>query len=146
MPMHTLADRLHIACSQAKELAGEFSQNPPKLIGYRERVRIERLLFLIAKEMCLKHLGYELHGLSEAHREELTRWFDHNPCGKSLENFLREVFELRVFVLALSSTNPYVSGDALSRASLTKRGAVITLSRALYSLAEKALDEDKRDR
>ena len=140
--MHIHADRLHKSCEQVKALADKLAQDPPQRIGYRERVRIERPLFLVIKELCLLHLGYDLHGLSEVHRRDLNRLIEGKPCCRSLQNLLREAFELRVFVIALSSTNPYVQGDALSRASLAKSDAVATLSHALHSLAENALEEE----
>lgn len=143
MPMCIHANRLHSFCIELKSLAEDLTQNPPQRIGYRERVRIERPLFLVVKEVCLRHLGYDLHGFSEIHRKELNHWMDGISCRRSLKNFIREAFELRVFVLALSSSNPYVRGDALSRASLTNRDAVARLSHALQSLAEKALEERK---
>jgi hypothetical protein len=112
------------------------------LAPYRERVRIERSLFLVFKEVCRRHLGYDLHGLSEVHRKELNQWMECKPCRMSLQNLVREAFELRVFVLALSSANAYVRDNALSRASLTQRDAVATLSRVLRSLAENVLEEE----
>jgi hypothetical protein len=125
-----------------KALADELAQVPKQRFGYRERVRIERSLFLVVKEVCRRHLGYDLHGLSEVHREELNHWMERKPCRMSLQNLVREAFELRVFVLALSSTNAYVRDDALSRASLTQRDAVVTLSRVLRSLVENVLEEE----
>ncbi len=141
MPMNTHTDRLQGLCDQVKSLAEDLAQNPPQRIGYRERIRIERPLFLLVKEVCQNYLGYDLHGLNEIHRKELSRWMEDNQCHRSLQNFIRETFELRVFVVALSSANPYVRGDALSRASITKSTTVATLSRKLQSLAERTLDE-----
>lgn len=140
--MHIHADKLHKACQQLKAVAEELAQNPPRRIDYRERARIERPLFLVVKEVCLRHLGYDIHGLSEVHRKELNDWMKGKACGRSLHNFVREAFELRVFLLDLSSTNPYVQADSLSRASLTKEDAVRTLSRTLHSLAERAMKEE----
>lgn len=139
--MHTPADKLHQAYQQLKAVAKDLAENPPLRIDFRERVRIERSLFVVIKEACQQYLGYELHGLSEAHRTELNDWMESNGCAKSFQHFLREAFELRVFLLALSSANAYVQGDALSRASLTKRNVLRTLSHSLHSLAEKAITE-----
>jgi hypothetical protein len=141
MLMHTPVDRLHQGCQQLRAVADDLTKNPPLRIDYRERMRIERSLFVVVKEVCQKYLQYELHGLSEVHRRELRDWMEGNACSKSLQHFVREAFELRVFLLALSSANAYVQGDALSRASLTKRSVIRTLSRTLHSLAEKAIKE-----
>jgi hypothetical protein len=139
--MHKPAAKLHQACQQLKAVAENLVENPPPRIDFRERVRIERSLFMVIKEVCQQYLGYELHGLSEVHRTRLNDWMKGNGCARSLQHFVREVFELRVFLLALSSANAYVQGDALSRASLTKRNVVRTLSRSLHCLAEKAIRE-----
>jgi hypothetical protein len=64
---------------------------------------------------------------------------ENNGCAKSFQHLVREAFELRVFLLALSSENAYVQGDALSRASLTKRAVLRNFSRSLNSLAERAI-------
>jgi len=137
--MHTPADKLHQACHQLKAVAEDIAENPPPRIDFRERLRIERPLFMVIKEACHQYLGYELHGLSEVHRTELNHWMENNGCGKPFQNLARKAFELRVFLLALSSESAYVQGDALSRASLTKKTVLRDLSRALISLAEKAI-------
>lgn len=139
MHTRTPADRLHQAYQQLKAVAKDLAENPPSRIDYRERVRIERSLFIVIKEICHRYLGYELHGLSEVHRTELNDRMAGTGCTKSLERFVREVFELRVFILALSSANAYVQGDALSRASLTNQNVLRNLSRSLNLLAEKAV-------
>lgn len=106
--MHTPADELHRACHQLKAVAEDIAENPPPRIDYRERLRIERPLFMVIKEACKQYLGYELHGLSEVHRTELNDWMEDNPCIKPFQNFVRKAFELRVFLLALSSESAYV--------------------------------------
>lgn len=139
--MHTHVNTLQTACQRLESLAVELTQKPPQRIGYRERMQIERPLFLFLKEICHRHLEYELHGMTESHRKALSLWLSEKRCSKELQNFVRDAFELRVFVLALSNTNPYVQGDALSRASLTKRESVTILIRKLRALASKGLQE-----
>ena len=85
--MHTSADRLHQACQQLNAVADDLAENPPPRIDFRERVRIERSLFWVIKEVCQRYLGYELHGLSEVNRTELNDWMESNGCTKSLQHF-----------------------------------------------------------
>ena len=140
--MHKHADSLAHFCAQLRTVAKALADEPPKRIGYRERVIIERPLFLVMKEVCRRRLGYDLHGLSEEHRKSLeSLLIQGNEDTKQVQNLLHEAFEVRVFLLDLSSTNPYVQGDALSRASLTKKDVVEVLSRSLHRLAGRALDE-----
>ena len=139
--MRTHANILQTPCQKLETIAVELEQNPPQRIGYRERMRIERPLFLLLKEVCLRHLEYELHGMTEVHRKALSLLLSKKRCTRDLQNFVRNAFELRVFILALSSTNPYVQGDALSRASLTKRESIKVLIRELRALANQGLQE-----
>lgn len=138
--MHTSADRLQEACEQLKAVAKGLTEDTPQQIDFRERVRIERYLFIVIKEFCRRYLGYDLRGLGDVHHEELNDWMESSGCVQSLQHFVRNVFELRVFLIALSSANAYVQGDALSRASLTKKNVLMNLSRSLNSLAEKAIE------
>ena len=139
--MRTHSNILQSSCQKLETIAVELEQNPPQRIGYRERMRIERPLFLLLKEVCLRHLEYELHGMTEVHRKALSLLLSKKRCTRDLQNFVRNAFELRVFILALSSTNPYVQGDALSRASLTKRESIKVLIRELRALANQGLQE-----
>lgn len=139
--MRIHANILQSSCQKLEAIAVELEQNPPQRIGYRERMRIERPLFLLLKNVCLRHLEYELHGMTEVHWKALSLLLSEKRCDRELQNFIRNAFELRIFVLALSSTNPYVQGDALSRASLTKRESVKVLIRELRALANQELLE-----
>lgn len=142
--MRTHANILQISCKKLEAIAAELEQNPPQRIGYRERMRIERPLFLLLKEICRQHLEYELHGMTEVHRKALSLLLSEKRSdNKELQNFVRNAFELRIFLLTLSSTNPYVQGDALSRASLTKRESVKVLIRELRTLANQGIQEGR---
>lgn len=123
---------------QLELIATELEQTPPLRVGYRERVRIERPLFLILKEICGQRLGYVLHGLTDVHKNILHQCAKEKSCSKNLLNFIQNVFEFRIFLLALSSSNPYVQGDALSRASVAKRDAVEFLARQIRILVKEA--------
>lgn len=138
--MRTSADRLQEACEQLKAVAKGLAENPPQQIDFRERVRIERYLFIVIKEFCQRYIGYDLRGLSDVHHAELNDWMEGSGCAQSLQLFIGKAFELRVFLIALSGANAYVQGDALSRASLTKKNVLMNLSRSLNSLAEKAIE------
>jgi hypothetical protein len=142
MQMHKHAERLAYFCAQLRTVAASLADKPPKHIGYRERLLVERPLFLVMKEVCRRRLGYDLRGLSEVHRLRLESAIQGNTSTMRVQNLLREAFEIRVFLIDLSSANPYVQGDALSRASLQKEDVVKVLSRSLYRMAGRFLDEE----
>jgi hypothetical protein len=134
--MHAHAEHAENLCHELRAIAEGLVKNPPRRIGYRQRVQIERPLFLTLKDVCRRRLGYDLHGLSEAHRRGLESAVKNSPAGHQISSLLREAFELRTFLLDLSSADPYVQGDALSRASVTHQDAPRTLAHALCRLAE----------
>lgn len=139
--MHAHGEQAEYLCRELKAIAEALAKNPPRRIGYRERVLIERPLFLTLKEVCRQRLGYELHGLSETHRRRLEGTIENTANGRRFLALLRDTFELRAFLLDLSSANPYVQGDAMSRASVTKYDAPRALSRALFRLVERVSEE-----
>lgn len=138
--MNTHVDAFQVSCQQLEIIANEMTQQVVKFIGYRERLRIERPLFIVLKEICSQKLGYNLQGLSKTHMDALNEWMDKRQCDRDLENFIRQVFELRVFLIALSSSDPYVRDDALSRVSTTKKKALKFLIQQLRSIVKKALE------
>ena len=134
--MHIHNENIENLCLKLKAIADALINNPPERIGYRERVMIERPLFLTLKEICDRYLGYDLHGLSEPHRREIEAAIQETKSGREFQSLLRDIFEIRTFLLDLSSANPYVQNDALSRASVSKQNAPRTLGRALLRLAK----------
>lgn len=135
--MHAHGEQGKNVCQELKAIAEALINNPPQRIGYRERVLIERPLFLTLKDVFRRRLGHELHGMSKKHRCLLEAAIENSPNGHQLRPLLRETFELRAFLLDLSSANPYVRGDALSRASVTQQDAPRTLGRALLCLVDR---------
>lgn len=139
--MHTHGEQAEDQCQELKAIAEALVRNPPRRIGYRERLLIERPLFLTLKDVCCRCVGYELHGLSETHRQRMEGAIKSSPNGQRLFPLLRDAFELRIFLLDLSCANPYVQGDALSRASVTQEDASRSLARALFRLVKRVEEQ-----
>jgi hypothetical protein len=139
--MHTHGDQTEDLCKELMAIAVALIKNPPRRIGYRERVLIERQLFLILKDVCRRHLGYELQGLSETHRRRIEDVIKGSTNGHRLFPLLRDTFELKIFLLSLSSANPYVQGDALSRASIAEQDVPRTLAHALFRIVERVKEQ-----
>jgi hypothetical protein len=142
MQMQRHPNELEGFCDQLRSIADTLAKNPPQRIGYRERVLIEGPLFLVMKEFCRRRFGYDLHGFSEENRRRLEGATQGDASVRRPWNLVREAFEVRSILLALSGTNPYVQGDALSRTALTKRDTVALLSRSLHRLARRAIDDN----
>jgi len=122
-----------------RKQAACLEKSPPRTFGYRERVQIERSLFLILKLVCLSRLGYALQGLTDVHRKALFEHLESTAQEPDVKAFARDVFEFRVFLRSLSSTNPYVQGDALSRVGLTRQNVITSVVRRLHRVGEDAM-------
>lgn len=81
---------------------------------YRRRTKIERLLFLIAKDVCKTKLGYELGGLSYSHQKLFKSLIKEHTCDPSVVELVKETFEISNLVSDLSSSDPYAREEAMS--------------------------------
>lgn len=102
--------------SEIESVSTNFSE-----FGYRERVRIERYLFLLLKAFCQRQLGYNLQGLSKCHLEEVTSLISNKTKNKSINLIVVQAFQLKIYLQSLSSENAYVRGDALSKLGLDRK-------------------------
>ncbi|MDO8259876.1 MAG: hypothetical protein Q7T50_00055, partial [Candidatus Magasanikbacteria bacterium] len=50
------------------------AKGPISEFGYRERMRIERGLFLTLKVLCYQSANYNLQGFAKCHREDLLKF------------------------------------------------------------------------
>ncbi len=119
-------------------MADELDASPPRRFGYRERARIERFLFLTLKALCEERVGFVLHGLSATHRRLLQEHLDEAQSNAAFIDLVRRVFELRIFIVELSSTDPYVRHEALDRVSVAKPEVVKFVVRQLRTVANDA--------
>lgn len=140
MGMNTPSDRIIRSSDKLMEHAAEVERSQLRSFGYRERIAIERLLFLIIKDICSTKLQYSLQGLTEVHRLALLYFVKNRDVGSELNRLITRVFELRVFLYSLSSANPYVQGDAISRVALTKRSVVKFTAKELRKIAALAME------
>lgn len=82
--------------------------------GYKERMLIERGLFLILKCLCNDILKLKLQGFSNYHKGEIERVISENEIDSSVQILIENIFQLKIFVQRLSCENAYVRGDSLS--------------------------------
>ncbi|TKJ36172.1 MAG: hypothetical protein CEE38_12140 [Planctomycetes bacterium B3_Pla] len=122
-----------------KDLEIEVSTLTTKHLGpigfdYRRRTKIERMLYLVAKEFCAEKLDYSLKGLGKSH---LCTFLENTSEQRGKENeieFIRGIFEISEIICDISGSDPYLQeqrleelGGSISRmlANISKR--VMTL-------------------
>jgi hypothetical protein len=95
-----------------KELKKEASCLSTKSLGpigfdYRRRTKLERLLFIIAKEYCKNKLKYDLGGLGGSHQKMFSEYTQTLSCvTEDIEN-VHEAFKISEMICNLSSSDPY---------------------------------------
>lgn len=105
--------------------------------GYRERMQIERGLFLLVKVLCNMKLGYELQGFSKAHKDRILELIRQNKYDGFFTQLIDQVFQLKIFLQSLSSENAYVRGDALSRLGLNRQNVVSFIKEEIRRICDK---------
>lgn len=101
-----------------KDLEDEAANLSTKSLGpigfdYRRRTKVERLLFLIAKEYCERNLKYSLGGLGSAHERLLVEEMQKRGYTGPGLAVVRQSFELSRLIGDLSSSDPYMREDTL---------------------------------
>lgn len=107
--------------------------------GYRERMKIERGLFLLLKILCKNILGHNLYGFSESHRMKVFELIACKKRNGSLIRLVNRIWQLKVYLQSLSSENAYVRGDALSRLGLDKKGVFSFISYEIGKIGENTI-------
>lgn len=120
MPSEDLNNKLREIVSF---LSSEFRTIPSDLsnFGYRERIKIERCLFLLIKIICKNEFDYELQGFSKRHIENLSLIIPENLSSKSFVLIFEKAYQTKIYLKALSSGNGYVRGDTLSKLGLNRK-------------------------
>lgn len=108
--------------------------------GYRERIQIERGLFLIVKLLCVNILKYDLQGFSNAHKDNVLKLIPHDDYGKIFSQLIDRIFQFKIFILSLSSENAYIRGDALSRMGLERKNVFSFIKAETGRIRDKIVD------
>jgi hypothetical protein len=105
--------------------------------GYRERIRIERCLFLLIKTLCKKEIDYDLQGFSNNHIEKLTATIANRLSRKTFNLIISQAFQMKIYLQTLSNANAYVRGDALSKLGLNKKSVFKFIQEQIKSIIDK---------
>ena len=117
----------------AKHLEKNYSK-----FGYRERIQIERCLFLLLKILCNKKLECNLQGFSKDHIDRVCNFTAKNEFDIRCLKLIEKAFELKVFIVRLSCENAYVRGDSISKLGLNSKNVHKTILTQLNSISNKA--------
>lgn len=107
-------------------------------LNFALRTRIERGLFLTAKEIAGGFMKQEVSSLCHAGREQIERAAEGHPVPKEVLQVVLLAFELQAILAKLTSTDPYVACDALGEAVPGRNRAVLSFARSLARYAEQS--------
>ena len=129
---------------EANDISNKLANSNLSLFGYRERIQVERLLFLSIKLLLAKY-GYNLTGFSNKHIAEIKEYALKNKFPAEFINAIDDANQLKIHIKNISSSNAYVRNDALINANYNiemsmrllgnKLTKVITTIISLYSAA-----------
>ncbi len=108
-----------------------------KGFGYKERMQIERGLFLLLKLLSAKKLQYNLQGFSKAHKDSILLVIQNHKYNGPFAQIIEHTYHLKVFIQSLSSENAYVRGDALSRLGLNRQTVLSFIGDEIQRLRHK---------
>lgn len=105
--------------------------------GYRERILIERGLFLLIKCLCKEILNCNLQGFSNSHKNNLNSIISRTDCDKIFLQVVEQIFQLKIFLQSVSSENAYVRGDSLSKLGLSRKNVFSYIGAQIKSITDK---------
>jgi hypothetical protein len=128
--------QLHLIIELAECTINSVKEGAPTL-GYRERVQIERCLFLLLKWLCKNRINYNLQGFSNEHIEALLRYCENNINGNQFFQTIEKAFQLKIFIAQVSCENGYVRGDSKSKLGLTDKSFYSFIDSQFRRLSER---------
>jgi hypothetical protein len=105
--------------------------------GYRERILIERGLFLLIKCLCKERLNFNLQGFSNYHKSNLNKIISVTDCDEAFSKVVEQIFQLKIFLQAVSSENAYVRGDSLSKLGIDRKNVFSFIEAQIKSITDK---------
>lgn len=113
--------------------------------GYKERMQIERGLFLLTKILCNNKLRYNLQGFSKAHRDRILELIRSNKYDSAFIQLIDQVFQFKVFLQSLSSESAYTRGDALSSLDLNRQNVFTFINLEIKRICDKTTALNSED-
>lgn len=107
--------------------------------GYRERINIERCLFILLKFLCNEKINYNLQGFSNDHIDKLRNYVENSKCDKIFLQTIEKAFQLKIFIIQISCENAYVRGDSISKLGLNEISVYKFIETQLNSITQKTI-------
>ena len=108
--------------------------------GYKERMKIERTLFILLYKICKNHIDIEVQGFNKYYKERILEKTRENRFNSKFDLLITKIFEIKFNLQALSSQNAYVREETLSKVGTDKKQIFQMLYRQINSI-KKLIDE-----
>lgn len=112
----------------------------PSALDFVLRTRIERELFLGAKEIALRYANFDLNSLSLDSQTQLMLALAAKNGADTAGELLPRIFELKAILTTLASGDAYVVGELEIEFDTGRRGALRLFSARLRKLADLVMD------
>lgn len=103
------------------------SHNSSIVFGYKERMKIERTLFIILRTISQLTIKYEVSGFTNFYKNEILKRLKQDKINENLEFVITKIFDLKYFLQSLSSESAYVRADAISKIGVDKKKVFIII-------------------
>jgi len=111
-------------------------------LDYRRRTKIERMLFLVAKEFCSEKFEYSLRGLGKSHLRSFLEHASRQRVKEKEIEFVRGVFEISELICDISSSDPYQREQRLEELGGTVSNMLESISERVMLLIDSYDFED----
>jgi hypothetical protein len=119
------------------------SSNPT--FGFKERMKLERTLFIILNILVKEFLSFTLLGFSEQHKDEILEKIKEQGGNKNLETLISKIFDLKFTLQALSNESAYVRGDTLSKLDVNRKSVFKLIEVNIISIKQAIINTSKSD-
>lgn len=117
----------------------DFIAKSHQKFGYRDRIQIERGLFLLIKTLCYDKLKYNPQGFSKAHRDRILELLKSNKCDRLFIQLINQVFQFKVFLQSVSSESAYARDDVLSSLRLDRQNVFNFINLEIRRIRDKTM-------
>jgi adenylate kinase family enzyme len=102
--------------------------------GFKERMKLERTLFLILRAVSISMVGYDIPGFTDYYKQQLIEQLEGKNQCRDYIHLIQKIYSLKQTLQSLSSENGYVRGDTLSKLDQDRRSIFGFLERQIKSI------------
>ena len=106
----------------------EISNSDIGNFGFKERVKLERTLYLLLLDLT----EIELSGFNDFSLEKILK-----IKNEQISNIAQEIYQLRIFLKKISSSNPYERYDAINELSVNRKMIFVLMRKKIDRLIKK---------